>query len=110
MANSKLQDATVSPRGRITARVPQHVEKILQEAAELAGATLNQFVVQAALAAAEQLIERERVIHLSGENAAWLCQLLDHPPSSAALQAAFQQYQARKGEHEGSDTSLEFEP
>ena len=39
-------------RGRITARVPQKVQDTLQQAAELVGATLNQFVVQAKLSEA----------------------------------------------------------
>lgn len=48
-------------RGRITARVPLAVQEILKTAATLTGATLNQFVVQAALREAERIIEQERV-------------------------------------------------
>ena len=58
-------------RGRITARVPQTVQDTLQQAAELLGATLNQFVVQAALSEARRVIERDRVIHLSSTDAAF---------------------------------------
>ena len=35
-------------RGRITARIPQLVVEELEEAAALAGVTVNQFIVQAA--------------------------------------------------------------
>ena len=49
-------------RSRISARVPTGVHERLEEAAELVGATVNQFVVQAALKEADRVIEHERVI------------------------------------------------
>ena len=83
-------------RGRITARVPQGVQDTLQQAAELLGATLNQFVVQAALSEARRVIERDRVIHLSSTDAAFLMNLLDKPPApNARLRKAFQTYKKR---------------
>ena len=78
-------------RGRITARVPQNVQQILQQAADLLGAPLNQFVVQAALREARRVIERDRVIHLSSTGAAFLMNLLEKPPApNARLRRAFQ--------------------
>lgn len=83
-------------RGRITARVPQTVQDTLQQAAELQGATLNQFVVQAALSEARRVIERDKVIHLSGTDAAFLMNLLEAPPTpNARLRKAFQTYKKR---------------
>ena len=83
-------------RGRITARVPQNVQDTLQQAAELLGATLNQFVVQAALSEARRVIERDRVIHLSGTDAAFLMNLLEKPPApNARLRKALQSYRKR---------------
>ena len=83
-------------RGRITARVPQNVQDTLQQAAELLGATLNQFVVQAALSEARRVIERDRVIHLSSTDAAYLVKLLEKPPAAnARLRKAFQTYKKR---------------
>ena len=49
MAKAKLQDVTSVSRGRITARVPNHVIDVLELAANMVGSTLNQFVTQAAL-------------------------------------------------------------
>lgn len=49
-------------RGRIAARVPQAVRDTLQQAAELLGATLNQFVVQAALSEARRVIDAIRTM------------------------------------------------
>ena len=88
--------ATTLDRGRITARVPQNVQDTLQQAADLLGATLNQFVVQAALTEAQRVIERERVIHLSSNDAAFLLNLLEAPPApNARLRKALQNYKSR---------------
>jgi uncharacterized protein (DUF1778 family) len=88
--------ATTLDRGRITARVPQNVQDTLQQAADLLGATLNQFVVQAALTEAQRVIERERVIHLSSNDAAFLLNLLETPPApNARLRKALQNYKSR---------------
>ena len=83
-------------RGRITVRVPQEVQDTLEQAAELQGATLNQFVVQAALSEARRIIERDRVIRLSSVDAAFLLNLLEKPPApNARLRKAFQAYKKR---------------
>jgi uncharacterized protein (DUF1778 family) len=69
-----------APRARISARVPRSVQTRLEEAAERSGATVNQFVVQAAIEKAEALLERERVTVLSARDAQRLVELLDNPP------------------------------
>ncbi|MEO7497431.1 MAG: DUF1778 domain-containing protein, partial [Massilia sp.] len=50
--------STTKERDRITARVSQPIARKLQEAADLSGATLNQFLIQAALEKAEKIIDR----------------------------------------------------
>ena len=63
--------------------------KTLRRAAELSGATVNQFLVQAALKEAQAVIEREDVIRLSPRDWDWLLPLLDEPPApNARLRAA----------------------
>ena len=100
---------TTLERGRITARVPQNVQDTLQQAADLLGATLNQFVVQAALNEAQRVIERGRVIHLSGNDAAFLLNLLENPPApNARLRRAFRNYESRKADVE--DSTFTWEP
>lgn len=74
-------------RGRITARVSLPIQEKLQEAANLTGATLNQFVVQAALEKAEQLIERETLINLTRKDAAMLFTMLEQPSSPNSILA-----------------------
>ena len=70
------------PRKRITARVSDKVRVTLEQAAELLGATVNQFVVQTAYQEAQRVIQRESVIRLSQKDARKILSLLDHPPKS----------------------------
>ncbi len=44
---------------RVSARMPLHVYDMLSQAAELSGATVNQFLVQSALEKAQKVMERE---------------------------------------------------
>lgn len=109
MAKTKLQDATSVSRGRIAARVPLNVQTLVQQAADMVGSTLNQFVVQAALEAAEKVFENERIIRLHGDNAKWFFDLLDNPPPlSPVLRDEFARYNARKVTNEGPDSVFEF--
>ncbi len=68
------------PRTRITARVSDTVRDTLEQAAELMGSTVNQFVVQAAYVEAQRVIERESILRLSQEDARKVLWLLDQPP------------------------------
>lgn len=70
------------PRKRITARVSDSVRVTLEQAAELLGSTVNQFVVQTAYQEAQRVVERESVIRLSQKDARMVLSLLDHPPKA----------------------------
>ena len=76
----KMEHLMEEPRKRITARVSDKVRMTLEQAAELLGATVNQFVVQTAYQEAQRVIERESVIRLSQKDARKILSLLDHPP------------------------------
>ena len=67
-------------RKRITARVSDNVRVTLEQAAELLGSTVNQFVVQTAYQEAQRVVERESVIRLSQQDARTVLALFDHPP------------------------------
>ncbi len=67
-------------RKRITARVSGQVRETLEQAAELLGSTVNQFMVQTAYREAQRLIEKESVIRLSQEDARKVLSLLESPP------------------------------
>ena len=86
---------TAKKNERITARIPQNVKQTLEQAAIVSGATLNQFVVQAALKEAQQILANERVITLSEKDADKIFSLLDNPPSpNKKLKAAAAKHQA----------------
>jgi uncharacterized protein (DUF1778 family) len=85
---------------RITNRVPQPIALKLQEAAELTGSTLNQFMVQAALEKAERIIDRERTIHFSKNDAAMIINMLDNlSKPNEALMRAFERFRQREIEN-----------
>jgi uncharacterized protein (DUF1778 family) len=99
----------IAKQDRIGARVPHEVYETLCRAAELTGATVNQFLVQAALKEAQTVIEREDVIRLSPRDWNWLLDLMENPPaSSAKLKAAMKRYQ--KALLHNAATSFSWEP
>lgn len=85
----------VTSNERITARVSEQIKQTLTAAADLTGATLNQFLVQAALEKAEHIIEKDRLIHLSKNDAKVFFEALENPPEpSANLINAVKNYRA----------------
>ena len=85
----------VANNERITARVSEHVKETLIAAAELTGATLNQFLVQSALEKAENIIEKDKLIHLSNKDAQLFFDALENPPEpNAKLINAVKNYKA----------------
>ena len=65
---------------RLTTRITEHVQGTLQAAADLVGATLNQFVVQAALEKAERVIESDTTLLLTRREALRVFELTQAPP------------------------------
>ena len=99
----------IAKQDRIGARVPHEVYETLRRAAELTGATVNQFLVQSALREAQAVIEREEVIRLSPRDWSWLLDLMENPPKpNARLKAAMDRYQKAKRDDAGA--SFIWEP
>lgn len=93
-----MNSIALHERGRISARVSAAVQEKIQDAADIMGATLNQFLIQASLERAEQIIERERLITLSKRDASMLSDLLDNPQApNKALTKALQLYKTKAG-------------
>ena len=65
---------------RLTTRITDHVQEKLQVAADLVGATLNQFIVQAALEKADKIIESESTVVLTRRESLRLLELIENPP------------------------------
>jgi uncharacterized protein (DUF1778 family) len=88
---------------RIGARVPRDVYETLCRAAELTGATVNQFLVQSALKEAHSVIAREEVIRLSSRDWNWLLALTEAPPKpNKQLQAALNRYKRTRQDDAGT--------
>jgi uncharacterized protein (DUF1778 family) len=65
---------------RVTARIPRANRLIIERAAALYGATLNQFIVQSALDRADKILEREETLRLSERDAIAFLNALENPP------------------------------
>jgi len=99
----------IAKQDRIGARVPREVYEMLCRAAELSGATVNQFLVQSALKEAQAVIEREEVIRLSPRDWNWLLELMENPPKpNPKLKAAMKRYQ--KARRDDAGTSFNWKP
>jgi uncharacterized protein (DUF1778 family) len=86
--------SSINNDARVTARIPQQIKKTLEEAAMLSGATLNQFIVGAALKEAQEILEAERLIELSQKDAEKVFSLLENPPTpNERLKAAAAKHQ-----------------
>jgi uncharacterized protein (DUF1778 family) len=103
-------DTEALEKERITARVPKEVRQRLEQAAGRSGATLNQFVVQAAVEKADQILERERVTQLSTRDAEWLLSVLDGPPRppNLKLKRALEHY--HKATREDPNRAFDWPP
>ena len=96
----------IAKQDRIGARVPHEVYATLCRAAELSGATVNQFLIQAALKEAQAVIEREEVIRLSPRDWNWLLNLMENRPKpNAKLTAALKRYRKAKRDDAGATFS-----
>lgn len=69
---------------RITARIPRANRLIIERAAAVYGATLNQFIVQTALDRAGEILEREEVLRLSERDSQTFLAALENPPEPSA--------------------------
>ena len=69
---------------RLTTRITDHAQEKLRMAADLVGATLNQFIVQAALEKADQVIESETTMILTRRESLRVLELIENPPPPKA--------------------------
>jgi uncharacterized protein (DUF1778 family) len=69
-----------SANDRITARVPHATLSIIKRAAAIYGATINQFIVQAAVERANEVLQSTEAINLSARDATIFLNALAKPP------------------------------
>ncbi len=65
---------------RIVSRIPRSNRVIIEKAAAVYGATVNQFIVQTALDRATQILEREELLRLSEKDAQVFLEAINNPP------------------------------
>ena len=74
---------------RLVARVPKDVQEIITNAAELTGVSMSQFMIDAALDKAKEVVERNRLLMLSMEGANRFFEALDNPAEIQHLDDAY---------------------
>ena len=65
---------------RITARLPRSARAIIERAAAVYGASINQFLVQAAVERASEVLRSMEGVKLSARDAQTFMDALAHPP------------------------------
>ena len=81
--------AIAAQRSRLVARMPTRTRNTIQAAADLQGASLNQFVTEAAHQKALELLEQASFIRLNSAQTRRVFDLIDKPPKpNRALLAA----------------------
>ena len=84
---------------RVSERIPIHAYQILSRAAEISGATPNQFLVQAALEKAQMIIEKDKIINLSLRSANLFFDAIEKPPTpNKKLKEAMEAYKKSFGD------------
>jgi uncharacterized protein (DUF1778 family) len=83
---------------RIETRLPAEAKQQIEQAANLQGRSLSDFVVQAALDQAHKVIEQQRIIRLTvAESVALANLMLAEPKPNAKAVDAFRRYKERMG-------------
>lgn len=65
---------------RITARLPRSTRSIIERAAAIYGASINQFIVQAAVERANEVLQSMETVKLSSRDAQVFMDALANPP------------------------------
>jgi len=85
---------------RVSARVPDHVYHTLIQAADLMGATMNQFLVQSAIEKAQKVIENRHLIKLTTRSAMTFFDAVENPPApNKKLRDAMKAYKDSNAEN-----------
>jgi uncharacterized protein (DUF1778 family) len=82
--------AAETKEARLVARATEDVQKMIQRAADYTGASMSQFLIDAAMDKARTIIEKTETLHLSMQGADALFDALENPPkaNSKLLNAA----------------------
>ncbi len=99
---SAQKTATRKKTTRLEARLTDAQKSLLQQAAELRGQTLTEFIVRAGEEAATRVLERAGMVVLGAhDSAAFVEALLNPPEPGPRLRAAAARYRAALGDAPG---------
>ena len=94
LASSSGKDA------RLVARVSQDVQEFVKNAADLSGVSLSQFMIEAVTAKARAVVNEERLIKLTLDEAQIVFNALENPPpTNRKLLEAARRMKERGGFH-----------
>ncbi|MEO8592407.1 MAG: DUF1778 domain-containing protein [Candidatus Solibacter sp.] len=83
---------------RLEARISPEVKQLIQEAADLEGRTMSEFLITSAQAAAKKVIEEYQTMKLTvSDRNAFVSALLNAPEPSPKLRAAAKRYKEVSG-------------
>ena len=78
---------------RLEARVSPDLKSLFQEAADMRGVTLSDFIINSVHDAAVETVEQHKIIHLNREASIQFAEALLRPPApNARLKAAARRY------------------
>ena len=85
--------SSLTKSGRLEARVSRKLKQLFQQAADIHGITLTDFVINSAQEAATRAVQEQNMMKLSARDRAVLVNALLHPPEpSPRLRAAYAHY------------------
>ncbi len=97
--------AALKKTERVSARISTPIYETLSQAAELTGATLNQFLVQSALEKAQAVIEHEQIINMTIRDASVFFEAIENPPApNNKLKDAMKKYRKSFSDAENRST------
>jgi len=99
--------SSVAPKeARLVARTSVDMQELIKYAADLSGSTISQFLIEAAAAKAESVIEKAKNITLTLEGANNVFDALEKPPvPNKALLDAANRFKQKGGFYYGGDVS-----
>ncbi|MEN8220468.1 MAG: DUF1778 domain-containing protein [Pseudomonadota bacterium] len=83
--------APIATSEQVLTPLSSQLREMLQQAADIAGTTLNQFMVQASLEKAKAIIEHDKIVRLNQEDAKVFFNALDNPPPLLEAVAAYKE-------------------
>lgn len=99
-------NSVTAKEARLVARASADVQELIKYAADLSGATISQFIIEAATAKANSVIEKVKNIQLSLEGANNIFNALENPPTpNQALLEAANRFKYNKGFYFAGDAN-----